>query len=208
MTTSLELYKSVLRELDKFESPSFTLEDFNYFFNAAADNVIETMAVKMEVSDEAYMHVKSLIKDIPLSELGDNEFEDITEDVVRLCGYKVKCDGKEHMAVYMPPSRRSYIMYNYFSRPDKDQVYYENSNGRVLFLLGNGNIVESASAVVVTHPDRVVISSDTTLVKDSTLPRKTNREIVREATRLFLENTQNVRYQTQITEDQLRTSKK
>lgn len=35
MRNVLQIYKDVLRELDKYNSPSFETEDFNYFFNKA-----------------------------------------------------------------------------------------------------------------------------------------------------------------------------
>lgn len=39
---ALEAYRDVLRELDKYESPTFTVNDFNYFYNKAISQYIDS----------------------------------------------------------------------------------------------------------------------------------------------------------------------
>lgn len=50
---ALDAYRDVLRELDKYESPTFTINDFNYFYNKAISQFV----------DSNYMRLDLLMKD-------------------------------------------------------------------------------------------------------------------------------------------------
>ena len=47
---ALDAYRDVLRELDKYESPTFTINDFNYFYNKAISQFVDCVKTTLIVT--------------------------------------------------------------------------------------------------------------------------------------------------------------
>jgi hypothetical protein len=75
--TPLDAYRDILRELDKYESPTFTPVDFNYFYNKAVSQYI----------DSNYLRIDLIVKDS----------EDLASFIVPATGLTIDSDGVMEM---------------------------------------------------------------------------------------------------------------
>ena len=61
MTTSLDAHRALLKELDKYESPTFTIGDFNYFYPSAIEEYVAVNYATLDVNQKTLDDVRAIL---------------------------------------------------------------------------------------------------------------------------------------------------
>lgn len=219
---ALNAYRGVRRELDKNASASFTVRDFNYFFNnAILDYCTENYSLKdvRQKEDDDLRMVLEYDKDLGLVTANS---ANLPEDYKHVLGVRVK--GKflsivDEFAVNqeviftevhkMRSGARG--IENAFKEPSHRKVYHRVAGSKLYIELGLKVQVLNiyldylkTSANVYLNPDPSVdfnSSANNTLIL---FPDDVVREIIGVCARIILENTEARRYSSSLQEKQLR----
>ena len=164
---ALDAYKDMLRELDKFESPTFTLRDFNFFYNAALSSYITKNYKQLDILQKDSDDLKSILKFSHPLTLSTGGLVTLPSDYRHLLGLKVKVKFKVDIGKYrkdqqiefyperMKSGQKGYRFKNSYAKPNYKRYYYEIS-GTQLQLLFDSNVVEIIDSAPNLWMDYVV----------------------------------------------------
>ena len=170
--TARELYEYALIELNKLETPSLLLEDYNYFINKAVQQYINLVYAKLEIDQQSTDDIRVLktstaLKPTKLSEnsaynsLSDGLFKssyyvDLPADYMHLLNciveYKVgksdfKCYNKGDTVYFaarrLTPDMYTQILNNAYMRPMYKRPYYYLNNINIGETLPTNPIMDS-----------------------------------------------------------------
>ena len=189
-----DVFRAVLMELDKWESPTFSIKDFNHFYNRAQEELRLTLLPKGEVDAETH----SLLAFLRTSQMleaseGFAVVEDMFIQVVYINGI---------IAEYLPPHREDYIQKNIYLRPRADKPYYQLQDNGVLGI--GPAAIETIRVKGILPVPEVFLSKDPELQVHPVSPLGFTRECVKLCVKLFLENIESQRYQTSLNEEFIR----
>src|SRR5690606_9659088 len=130
---ALDMYRGVLFELDKYESPEFDVEDFNWFIVLATDKWLKGELDRYEITQEVSDRISCLIDSAEISFNPDNNTDlreaDLPENYRHLVRCLVKLRYKTSTPVYTLGAKRqkhsrritgdgqAATMDNYYLRP-------------------------------------------------------------------------------------------
>jgi hypothetical protein len=217
---ALAIYQGVLRELDRFGSPRYDVNDHNYFVNVVKDEVVDALVQLYEQTQEITEMLSGIIDayDIPV---GSNErraikiidlkpsFDNMKGVVVRFRYVKnyechQKGDTKELPARRMTTDAEGFAMTNNYYKPsfERENVFYRTREKKVEILYDRPEnvqdyvVIENLRVEHTLHPPDIILGQDGTNVANSTLHRKVNRKIIVGTAAKFLENSKSQRTQT------------
>lgn len=134
---ALDAYRDVLRELDKYESPSFEIKEFNYFFPKAISRYIAQNYEKFDVIQKEVDDLRSIIKTAQEFTMDANGLVELPGDYRHMLHVKAKVkykvavgrfDANETGFVFperMKSGQKGFRMRNAFGRPSYRRHYYE-----------------------------------------------------------------------------------
>lgn len=221
MTTALEVYQGLLKELDKWESPSFSIKDFNYFVNSAMLEYTNNNFAEFDVKGKTLDDIRVLIPD-PLPITLTNGRGTLPTDYLHLlsCDIVVKYTldhtfrRKDDLVTYKGidryvSDRSGYRDKNSYLRDSPTKPQYQITGNNLTIKIGTVNyaVADSAKIEYVKKPPAIYldprvrqnISFDVNSIP-SVFPSEVNREIVKLCRRIILENFESNRYQTQMAE--------
>ncbi len=222
MKNALDAYRNWLRELDKFESPTATVLDFNYWWNSATDEVI---LEKYSVFDVKQKTLDDLSEILVLDEeltFTNNETE-LPEKYRHMLGLETELKFLEALdgnavdaTVRVNPKRlrtnqKGFRVDNAYQQPSYKESYFQIAKGKIKILCGDKNEATTGKIDYLETPETVYLnpdkSSDFNDPENNTLlqfPLHVNFEIVKHCRKIFLENIESPRYQSSLQEQALR----
>lgn len=222
MENAFDAYKNELRELDKFESPTFTVGDFNYFWNSTTDQYIATNVAGFDIDQKSLDDLRAIVNlgDALIFTSGTAPLPDKYRHVLGMevtlkfiedyDGYK-KDDLLVKTVKRMRTNRKGFAKSNAFQRPSYKSVYYQISKENIQILAGTKVEVISGTLDYIETPEKVYLNPDKTSnysdpVNNTPLqfPDHVNFELVKLCRRIFLENIESQRYQSTLQEEALR----
>lgn len=219
---ALEAHRNLLRELDKFEAPTFTVKDFNYFFPSSireyiTENYVEFDVVQKDLDDLrailAIGHPLTFTNGIaPLP----GEYQHMLNLEVIL---KVKEDSRDHKAddtvtVYpkrLKTARKGFVQENSYQQESIEYSHYQMDKSNLYVYSGSNSTALTGAMDYLKIPELVYLNPDTSVdyndpVNNTVLqfPDHVNYEIIKKCRQIFLENIESQRYASTLQENQLR----
>lgn len=221
---ALEAYRSILKELDKHESPTFSVDDFNWWFPSAIDQYITENYEDGDIYQKDLDDISILVKDaVALTQDTDKSLFSKPADYRHLLYLNVVAkalsnyrrwskDAQETFVIRRQRTgRRGYQEDNAYGQPSEDNPQYRISNEKIKVLLGTNFEPVSASLMYVSVPNTVYLNPDSSVdfdleINNSTLQFSTYvcKEVIRVCARIIIENIESGRYQTVLKEQQMR----
>lgn len=218
---AIDAYRDVQRELDKYESPTFSVGDFNYFFPLAVSRYIDHNYKFFDVMQKEVDDIRSFLTfAVPLT-LASGKVT-LPEGYRHLLHVKVAMKFKTAIGRYsidqveefyperIKSGQKGFRFRNAFSRPNYKQYYYEIA-GNELQLVWDSDVADPNTGVnlwldMVNEPDLIYLNpnpaADFNLDANNT-PLQFNTgvkrnyvyfEIVTKCREIFLENIESPRF--------------
>lgn len=135
--TARDLYRDTLKELDKFESPTFTIRDFNYFGNKGISEYIDLNYRQLDVVQKDIDDVRGVFSlDTPLEMASDGTIT-LPDGYRHMLHVKIKVKFIKAMGKYkvndlayfyperMKSGEKGFRFKNAFGRPNFKRYYYQ-----------------------------------------------------------------------------------
>ena len=220
---ALDAYKDTLKELDKTESPTFSVRDFNYFYNQGVSKYVDSNYKMFDImgkDQDDIRHFLEYDKAItPSGVLADlpTDYRHLLHLAVQL-KFKVNVDKyrKDQVVTFYPErmksSQKGFRQKNAYGQPNYKRCYYEIVGTKLHFLI-DAAVHEIGPGASVTM-DYVKQLADVYLNPDPSsgynnptnntvlpfAPASTRNhiyfEIIKVCTAIFLENIESGRYPT------------
>jgi hypothetical protein len=218
---ALDAYRDTLRELDKFESPTFSIGDFNYFYPQAVSRYVDENYKFFDVMQKEVDDLRSFITaSSPLTLAGG--VTTLPAQYRHILHLKVAMKFKVQIGKYalnqvvefypdrMKSGQKGFRFENAFTRPNHKRYYYEII-GDELRLIWNSTYADPNSGVncwvdYIKEPNLIFLNPDKTSnysleANNSTLQFNTGStrnsvyfEIIAKCRALFLENIESPRF--------------
>lgn len=222
---ALTAYRSTLKELDKHESPTFSVSDFNWFFPEAVDEYVTKNYGQGDVLEKELDDIsKVIMDDVVLTQDGGDPtifakptdyrhvlYLNVTAKAVADYRKWKKNDQETFVIRRQRTNRRGYQEDNAYEQPSEDYPQFRVSNEKIKVLIGPNFTPLSARLMYIRVPATVYLNpnpaSDFNNPANNSViefPEYVAKEIVRWCARIFLENIESQRYRTVITEQQIR----
>lgn len=222
---ALNAYRDVKRELDKFESPTFNVGDFNYFFNSAIENVVLAKYKMFPLVQKVVDDLRVLVIQTPLTV--SNLEAVLPADYRHLLSLKIQLKftvakgpytAGEVIQVYPQrelSGKQGYNAENAYHSPSYKNPYFTTYGSKIQLNVGSGVVLEPVAstnawleylkkpAVVYLNPNPAAdlnIEDNNSTIE---FPEHIYQEIVRECSRVFLENIESQRYMSATQEKQI-----
>jgi hypothetical protein len=216
----LDLYRAILRELDKYQSPSFTFGDFNNFF---AKGMQEYINGRYELFDTEQQHIDDLraivIRTNPVLAINSTTRSvALPADYWHLIGAAVKmryiaangCHGIGDVYYKslkrMTADLKGFADEDYYTRPKPQNIYYKLEKALIYILFDDPNtpvnylVAESVEIEYLQIPSVISITSlsvyTTLSATNCQFPDYVWDEIVNKTADIFLENIEQQRIQS------------
>jgi len=220
---ALDAYKGLLKELDKYESPTFSIGDFNYFFNKSVQDYITENYKDIDPVQKDIDDIRSVLKfDEALSfTSGKASLPDKYQHILYLeltCKFKVDVGKyKKDVSHTFTEVRRekssqrgtkNAYRKTSFLRPyykmDIDSVYAIIDTTILELTSGKMDYIEVPEKVYLNPANGADYDDD---AQNTTIafPDYVVTEIITVCRLMFLENTENQRFQSSIIENQVKT---
>ena len=219
--TALDAYRNLLRELDKFESPTFTVGDFNYFYNSATSRYITDNYGEFDVFQKDLDDIRAIVTyGEPLEFNG--ETAPLPSDYRHLLSLEVEGNVTEELRDYskgdkvklypkrLETNRKGYVADNAYQNASVHYPAYQIDGKNIYVYAGNGVELGDGKLDYIKIPETVYLNPDKNVdlndpVNNSILqfPDYVNLEIIKLCRQIFLENIQSPRWQTSMQENQL-----
>ena len=227
---ALDFYKSMLIELDKHESPSFSIQDFNHFATTTVNEFLDSKHIEGPDNLQAsHDDIEKLLSDPTQLSFGKGGFSNIAplpnsyrnildlEVVLKFTSAKGKYllgDTIRSAPRKMRSARKGFIENNVYQKANLKRTWYRLRQGNIQILHDPAVIVKSGiiefmkkPSVIYLNPDFTSLSASDKLleVNNTTLefPDHTVNKLVRLCRRIVLENIESTRYSTILNENQL-----
>ena len=216
---ALDAYRGVLRELDKFGSPTFTIKDFNYFFNSTIDEYVSNNYDEFDIKAKDLMDLEKLyIVGSSLSfSSGIADFPSAGRFPARVVIEQVLSRNEGPYAINetvtaVPKRMRSNQigLNNAFKTPSLLYPRYIIAAGKIILYTVDFVNVSSGTLDYIKNPSTVYLADEgadyNQEVNNTTIefPDYVTREIIKQCRRIFIDNIESPRYQAQLAEQQLR----
>ena len=168
---SIDAYRDVLKELDKYESPTFSVRDFNYFYPKAVSRYIDINYRQLDVIMKDTQDISSmLLLGAPLTIQADGTVT-LPSDFRHLLSLKVTVRFKKDVASFratqsysfwperMKSGQKGFRNRSAYGRPNFRRYYYEIS-ATTLKILFDSEYVEFVTASANAELDYILQPTD------------------------------------------------
>lgn len=223
MKTAIDLYQSVLREIDKYGAPSFEVGDFVYFYNKAITQYVNQryslFEIKQQLTDDLRVlivsgkefilnpTVNTNVKFTTISDF-DPEYLHLLNCIVTFKYKKLDCNGVNYLHAEackrLDADKYAYVINNSYLKPDVKRPYFKISGDQLEIVFDTPNklntevVVNKINIDYLRTPTRITLDSVTFIGNTSEFPDYVDTEIINICTKLFLENVEQGRIQTNI----------
>lgn len=144
---ALDAYRDTLKELDKYESPSFEIKDFNYFYPKAVSRYIADNYRQFDILQKEIDDLRSIVKTSQALTMDPTGLASLPGEYRHMLHVKVKMKFTKALAKYkindlvffyperMKSGQKGFRYRNAFGRPNFRRYYYEltGNNFQLLF---------------------------------------------------------------------------
>ena len=222
---ALDAYKDLLRELDKHESPTFSIGDFNYFFNKSVRKYITENYKSLDPVQKDIDDIRAvLVFDSPLTFTEGAVKTDIPETYLHILYLELTCKFKKDVDKYKADAIHTFTEVrrekssqrgtkNAYRKTSYIRPYYK-MDGSSLYAIIDSDILELQSGKMdfIKKPNTVYLNPDKGSSYEGDInntpiqfPDDVVSEIITVCKIMFLEVTENQRFQTSIIENQVKT---
>lgn len=157
---ALDAYRDVLKELDKYESPTFSVRDFNYFYPKAVSKYIDVNYRQLDVVMKDTQDISSMITNNHPLTFSVAGLVDVPEDFRHLLALKIKVRFKVNIGKYragmsyefwperMKSGGKGFRFRSAYGRPNYRRYYYEISDSGLQILFDSTKV-----EFVITSPN-------------------------------------------------------
>lgn len=215
----LDIYRNLLRELDKFESPTFTVKDFNYFYNLAISRYITENYGNFDVIQKDLDDIRALIvfnrtltidatDDIPKASLPAKYRHCLSVKATLKFTENTLDNNKDDSIVVYPKrlitNRKGYVEKNAYQEPSSDYTMYQIDDKDIHILTDSKVSLSSLSMDFIENPTEIDLADDGSSGNDaSQFSEYVDYEIIKICRMIFLENIESPRYQTSLNDSQI-----
>lgn len=222
MKTALVLYNSILREIDKYSSASFEVADFVYFYNKATQQYVNQryglFEMKQQLTDDLRILVvpsenvvfnattATNIRTTLLTGLSQNYLHLLNCIVNFEYKTKLDCNGialtQSEACKRLDADKYAFIINNTYLKPDVKRPYSKIAGTSLSIVYDTPNkpntevVIKSVDVEYLREPLQITLNADYTGGNTSEFPDYVDLEIVNICTKLFLENIEQQRLQT------------
>lgn len=219
---AIDAYRGVRRELDKTASPSFSVRDFNYFFNTAVLDYVSENHASLDIRGKEDDDLNRVVTyDFEATGLSGNRV-DLPANYRHTLGVRVEVKFIQNVDEFKKDDVVTFNevvrlrtgargVENAYKQPSHRKVYYRTSDGKMYIDGGNKLQLQKVLIDYVKIGTMVYLNPDTTANFDlednnTTLPFNEDvcYEVVRRCAATMLENRQNPRYGSVLQEKRLR----
>lgn len=211
---ALDAYRDVLKELDKFESPTFSLKDFNYFYNKAISQYVDNNYRQLDLMVKDSEDLSSFISPSYLATVSSVGVITLPSDFRHILSLKISVRFKTNIGKYksgqtydfwperMKSGQKGFRYRSAYGKPNYRRYYYEVNNGTIKILFDSSKVefVGSNNCVIdyIKQPSEVTITNLTTYTTSLQFNTGVTRnnvyfEIVNICRAIFLENIESPR---------------
>lgn len=212
-----------MHDLDKHESPTFTVNAFNYFFPMAIDEFVAETYKSFDLRQKDLDDLRAItVLNHPLTFTNSkcslpNEYRHLLHLEATL---KITKESKDHdvddiVVVYpkrLKTNQKGYAQENSYQRYSVNSSYFQVDKDSLYILAGDGAEVQSGIMDYLEVPKTVYLNpdsgSDFNAEENNTtiqFPNTVVREIIKVCKRIFLENIESQRYPSTLQgEEQIR----
>lgn len=229
---ALDVYRNCLIELDKYESPSFSIRDFNYFINSAVTEFVDAkLDVGPDIIQSDHDDLAVLLSDPTSLTFGSGA----TVNVASLpSGYRNMLGLKivvtvttafenyavnDEITIYpkkRPSNREGYTEKNAYQEPYDEQAWYELRGSNIEVFIDPRTQIKSGTIRFLKLPKAIYLNpsyqtlnpTDQALEANNTsieFQDHTMAKITKVCRRIFLENIESNRYGPNVQEQNLRS---
>jgi hypothetical protein len=149
---ALDAYRDILKELDKYESPTFTIRDFNYFFPKAISRYVDANYRRKDIFQKDDDDLGFCIKLNHPLQMNSSGVIALPNDYRHMLSNKVKVKFSKDFARYkkdaivefyperMKSGQKGFRNRNAFGKPNGKRYYFELEN-KVYNLLFDATVV-------------------------------------------------------------------
>ena len=222
MTSALDAYRSLLRELDKFESPTFTVGDFNYFYPSATEEYITNNYAIFDVEQKSLDDISAIVVlgedltftanevDLPTKYRHMLYLEAVLKFTAAVDEYAID-DTVDVYPQRLRTNRKGFTSKNAYQQQSYKRPYFQIGKGKLKVLCGTNSIATVGKIDYIETPETVYLNPDKSADFQNPLnntllqfPAHVNFEIVKHCRKIFLENIESSRYQSSLQEQALR----
>jgi len=221
---ALDTYRYVLKELDKFESPTFNVDDFNYFFNSAIDAYITKNFEQGDIFEKELDDISVIVRDgYSATRASDHTLFSKPDDYRHMlygsATVEVNSDYRKwkrgdsvtFVLKRQRTNRRGYQEENAYEQPSEEYSQYRVSNEYIKVLVGPNFDPLSLIMMYIAKPNVVYLNPNSGAdfnnpANNSVIqfPDYVAKEIIKWCARMFLENIESPRYRSAVSEQQIR----
>ena len=219
---ALEVYRYILHELDKHESPTFTVDAFNYFWNSATDETVKEYRRDFDLRQKDLDDLRAImVLNHPITFV--NGKVDLPEKYLHLlyleAVLKMTKETNDHdvddiVTVYpkrLKTNQKGFAQENSYQKPSAGYSYFQVDKDSLYVLVGDDATVQTGKMDYLLTPEIVYLNPDkasnfTLEENNSTLqfPDTVVRNIIKNCKRIFLENIESQRYASTVQEEAIR----
>lgn len=176
---AIDAYRDLTKELDKYESPTFTIRDFNYFFGKGVSLWLEDNYKRFDVLMKDVDDLRSLYKvDESVTVNQTTKSGTLPADYRHMLDLRLTVQFSEKVGLYnvgdtdvvrplrLKSAQKGYRMErNAYHRPSYKRHYYEIHGSTILFHLDNSVLAPTNAAGnlkidYIREPDAVYLNPD------------------------------------------------
>lgn len=219
--TIREVYEYVLIELNKRKAPSLLLKDYNYFFWKGIVNYAETKYNNYDKNQQRVDDLEAITvidHNIQLALVGRRFAGDLPEDYFHILNCEVVFEvvGADHLCYVtgdtftescgrLPSGAVRHVEKNYYFKPSTKRPYFYQNSGSLEIRSGDTSKYAPKEVYIdyLKKPEELTLTQDQIDDVEDTSAELEFRfdvclEIVKEITKLLLENSSDPRLQTNI----------
>jgi len=220
---ALDTYKNLLRELDKWESATFTVNDFNYFYPSAIQEYLTENYLPFDVRQKDLDDIRAiLVLNHPITSFTNGKASipeeyrhmlhlEVVLKVLANEGDYLKDDIVTVFPKRLKTNQKGFAQENSYQNPSIDYSHFQVDKDSIYILAGSNVEIQSARMDYLEEPALVYLNPDTTVSYDQEENNTTMQfpdyvlfEINKVCKRIFLENFESQRYASSLQEEQLR----
>lgn len=211
---ALDAYRDVLKELDKFESPTFSLKDFNYFYNKAISQYVDNNYRQLDLMVKDSEDLASFTSPSSLVTILSTGLITLPLDFRHILSLKISVRFKTNVGKYksgqtydfwperMKSGQKGFRYRSAYGRPNYRRYYYEVNNGTIKILFDSSKVefvgINNGVLDYIKQPSEVTITNLTTYTDPLPFNSGATRnniyfEIVNICRAIFLENIESPR---------------
>lgn len=211
---TLEIYQRCVIDLDKYDTPTFEIEDFNRYAEKAIYEYINEKYKEFEITQKRTDDLRQFVT-ISTIAVSNQDFVALPEDYLRLLKLEYQitdlpCYDKRWVVVQKTNADKlGYSEENYYWKPSLSNPQYQFIKNNIYFRVGEGNNtnISAVRLEYIMKPELYLIDpSDLGTYSNPSYSDEVDMQIIDKIVRLFQASTNPNQYQIAVAENQFKNN--